>query len=391
MKNNKRSLVIMLILVLTSTLIPVQSYGIVKSVAKPVTSSTLMSSDHLKHNFVKITAKEDVLEIECETPIKAITFGINVRRVVPSSSKSKWIRRVYPSNEGNYYRFSENISASEIGANGDYVLVITMLRKTGSESEVFYKNCNFRVKNGKISILKYNTILNANKNMRKKGNSYKRSLFTDKYLGDVRNILFRDPKTGKVAKVTKAKVAYFRKVSNAVTRDAKNNYEKVVKIYKYVADKFYYDDIAFATGKNQYLDPYRNLYNLRNKKKSANSTNNGKVATVCVGNAGIVVALARAQGIPARIVNGHHVGLGADRYYNWSNEKNLQKIDHWWAEVYVNNRWIVVDPTAGSGNRWNRSTGKWTYKGVQNYIYMDPTIEQLSTSHITYNIKGKGL
>ena len=256
---------------------------------------------------------------------------------------------------------------------------------------MFYKNANIRVKNGAITILQYDTILKANKTLAAKGAKYKRSRFTDKYLGDVKNLLFKDPKTGKVASVTKAKVNYFKKTSDSITKGAESDYEKVLKIYEYVAGNFYYDDVAFETKKNQYVDPYRNLYNLRNKKKSANSTSNGKVATVCVGNAGMVVALARAQGIPARIVNGHHVGMGVAKFNNWSTEQNISKIDHWWAEVYVDGRWIVVDPTTGNSNKYNSKTGTWTYTGITNYIFFDPTPEQLATSHVTYNIRGKGL
>ena len=83
--------------------------------------------------------------------------------------------------------------------------------------------------------------------------------------------------------------------------------------------------------------------------------------------------------------------MGTDRYYNWSNEKDISKVDHWWAEVYVDGRWIIVDPTPGNGNRWNSKSGKWSYTGVTNYIYFDPTPEQMATSHVTYNIFGKGL
>ena len=126
---------------------------------------------------------------------------------------------------------------------------------------------------------------------------------------------------------------------------------------------------------------------MRNKKKSANSQN-GKVATTCVGYAAAVAALARAQGIPTRIVNGHHVGLNTDGFNNWSTEKGITTLDHWWAECYVDGRWITVDATPGNSNKWNRSTNKWTYTGITNYIYFDPTPEQLATSHMILETKG---
>lgn len=373
--------------VLLAVMVPAESFAVVKSVAKPVEVKSLLSSEKMKekHNFVQIKAEGSQLRIVCETPIKAETFNINVRRVTPSSSKSQWIKRVTPEKKDGYYAFDTDMSTA--GLSGDYVLLITMPGK--SKSTVFYKNANFRVKNGKASLLKFGTIVNANNTMMKKGNKYKKSCFTDKYLSDI-SFVFKDPKTGRKASVTKAKVRYFKKVADAVTKGALTDYDKALKIYEYVAANSYYDDVAFSTKKNQYLDPYRNLYNMRNKKKSANSAG-GKMATVCVGNAAMVVALARAEGIPARVVNGHHVGMGVDRFYNWSNEKNISKVDHWWAEVYADGRWIIVDPTPGNGNRWNSRTNVWTYTGLTNYIFFDPTAEQMATSHVTYEIFGKGL
>lgn len=384
-----RMIVILFVLLLTISMVSAESLAAISKVAEPVLTTELISSKGLKHDFIKVSVDKNQLNVEGETTIKADKFGLNVRRVTPVSSKSEWKGWLYPSDKGSYDSFSGSISSS--GLDGDYVLLITMYRNGASKSEVLYKNANFRIKNGRFSLLQFNTIWKANKTMVAIGDSYKRSRFTDKALGDVRSLLFRDPKTGKVAAVTKNKVGYFKRVSNVITKGADTNYEKVRKIYEYVASNFYYDDIAFATKKNQYVDPYRNLYNLRNKKKSANSTSTGKVATVCVGNAGLVVALARAQGIPARVVNGHHVGLSAEKYYNWSNEKNIFKVDHWWAEVYADGRWFVVDPTTGNGNKWNRTKGSWTYTGLTNYTYFDPTLEQLSTSHVTYDIRGKGL
>lgn len=366
---------------------PLQSVAAIKSAGTPAEVSSLTSSEGLEHNFVNVTASGSDLTIDCETPVETERFSINVRRVKPSSSASKWMKYIYPSREGGCSRFSETFSVAGLG-DGDYVLIITMpSANAGKASDVFYKNCNFRVKNGNASILQYNKILQENKNVRKKAASVKPSKYLKKDLSDVQSLVFRDPVTKKVAKVTSTKVKYFKKVADSVTKGAKTDYEKVLKIYEYIGENFYYDDVAFATKTKQYVDPYRNLYNLRNKKTSANSKN-GKVATVCVGYGAAVVALCRAEGIPARIVNGHHVGMTSSKYNNWSTEKSISQVDHWWAEVYVDGRWITVDPTPANGNRWNRSTNTWTYTGLTNYIYFDPTEEQLATSHLLLEIRG---
>ena len=176
----------------------------------------------------------------------------------------------------------------------------------------------------------YNKVISENARIDKNANKKKKaSAFKKTNLSDVKTICFRDPITKKVALVTKKKVNYFKTVSNEVVKGASTNYEKLLKIYEYVAENFYYDDVAFSSGSKQYIDPYRNLYNMRNKKKSANSED-GKVATTCVGYSAAVCALARAQGIPTRIVNGHHISLNGTEYNNWSTEENITKLDHWW-------------------------------------------------------------
>lgn len=385
----KKSIALLMILTLIMTMIPGYAFAAIDEVAEPTEVTELISSENLEHNFVKVTASGSTLKVEVETPIEAYKFGLGYRKV-GSGQKNVWKQWMYPKEKDGYYSFSGTLSA--YGLSGDYVLYITMYGDAAdTSSEMFYKNCNFRVKNGQFSILEYDTILEQNETMTTKGDKYKKSCFTDKYLSDLKNLLFKDPVTQKVAKVTDKKVKYFKKVANSVTRGAETDYEKVLKIYEYVAENFYYDDIAFSSGTKQYIDPYKNLYNLRNKKKSANSSSDGKVATVCTGMGGIVVTLCRQLDIPSRLVNGHHVGLGTKQYNNWETEENVQEMDHWWAEVYVDGRWIVVDPTPGNSNKWNRSKGTWTYTGITNYIYFDPTPEQLATSHVTYNIKGKGI
>ena len=354
-------------------------------IGAPKQVNSMISSEITKHNFVKLTTSGGEMHIEAETPLEGKRFGINVRRVSPASSSSTWLAYAYPTNKGSYYSFSKDIDLSDL--SGDYVLVITRTYPDGSGSSVFYKNANFRVKNKKVSLLQYDDVVEQNYKIKATGDSADVNRFKDPYLSEFKNLLFRDPKTGKVNALTDSKVSYIKRVADRVIGEASSDYEKALKIYEFIADEYYYDDVAFSTGKNQYLDPYRNLYNLRNNVTSENSSK-GRVATVCVGHAGMVIALARAEGIPARMINGHHVGLGTAKYNNWSTEPNVDKVDHWWAELYVNDEWIVVDPTAGSANRWNSSTNKWTYNGISNYVSFAPTIEQFSASYIAYNTFG---
>lgn len=296
--------------------------------------------------------------------MKAAEYNISVRQ--KGRNASDWAGRATPTDMGDYNKFSfelQNSTKLNGAMSGDYVLLIT--KQLGSKpGPVIYKNCAFRVTNGQFSILQYDKIIQENARIDKNANKKKKaSAFKKTNLSDVKT------------------------VSNEVVKGASTNYEKLLKIYEYVAENFYYDDVAFRTSSKQYVDPYKNLYNMRNKKKSANSED-GKVATTCVGYSAAVCALARAQGIPTRIVNGHHISLNGREYNNWSTEKNITKLDHWWNECYVDGRWITVDATPGNSNKWDRNTNTWTYTGLTNYIYFDPTPEQLATSHMLLAVKG---
>lgn len=385
----KKKIAIILSLLLCVSMFPMEAQAAIKSAGEPAEVESLISSENLEHNFVKVTANGTSLYVEGESPLEMSKLGVSVRKV-KTDTKSHWSQWVYPTEVGDYYRFEfslPNYVARAGGAlSGDYVLIITNQNSSGP-SDVIYKNCCFRVTNGQFKILQYDKIKEENARLNSKANKVSVSNFKKTNLSDLKTLFFRDPVTKKVASVTTKKVKYFKTVSDKVVKGADSDYEKLLKIYEYIAENFYYDDIAFRTGTKQYVDPYRNLYNMRNKKKSANSQN-GKVATTCVGYAAAVAALARAQGIPTRIVNGHHVGLNTDGFNNWSTEKGITTLDHWWAECYVDGRWITVDATPGNSNKWNRSTNKWTYTGLTNYIYFDPTPEQLATSHMILETKG---
>ena len=296
--------------------------------------------------------------------MKAAEYNISVRQ--KGRNASDWAGRAAPTDMGEYNKFSfelQNSTKLKGEMSGDYVLLIT--KQLGSKpGPVIYKNCAFRVTNGHFSILQHDKVISENARIDKNASKKKKaSAFKKTNLSDVKT------------------------VSNQVVKGATTDYEKLLKIYEYVAENFYYDDVAFRTSSKQYVDPYKNLYNMRNKKKSANSED-GKIATTCVGYSAAICALARAQGIPTRIVNGHHISLNGREYNNWSTEKKITKLDHWWNECYVNGHWITVDATTGNSNKWDSTTNTWTYTGLTNYIYFDPTPEQLATSHMLLAVKG---
>jgi len=264
-----------------------------------------------------------------------------------------------------------------------------------------YKDAVLTVSSGDANnpkLVKYSDAMVNNKNIRnlyeKKSysdSSYEGSYvrYKDNYMRDI-GFVFTNPKTKKSSPMTAARVNYIKNVSNIVTSQATSDYEKLLKIYEYTADNFYYDNLAFSKKMYQYSNPYLNIYNLRNKIKSANSTG-GKVATTCQGYSAIVVALARAQGIPTRFVTGHHISQPVTV---WADKKDsdISKMTHYWAEAYVDGRWVIIDANSGTYSKWDRTsfsgTGVWS-KGITTYAGFDISDEQIANTYI-YNTIYKG-
>ena len=105
--------------------------------------------------------------------------------------------------------------------------------------------------------------------------------------------------------------------------------EKALAIFNYVRDQvsysFYYDTAYGATG--TLSRGYGN----------------------CVDQAHLVIALARAAGIPARYEHGTCVFSSGSTY------------GHVWAQILVDNVWVVADPTSsrnsfGVVNNWYTSS-----------------------------------
>jgi len=269
----------------------------------------------------------------------------------------------------------------------------------GSKNGYANKEFLLQIKSGQTNNPKLIVSKNVISNNKKYRNMYEKKSYTDaaykgsyaryqdKYLKDIQ-YFFKDPVTKKLPSMTSKKVNYFKSVANALTSNSDSDYVKLRKFYAYQQKYFYYDVLAEAKAKKQYADPYRNLYNLRNKVKSANSKN-GKVATTCQGYSAVIIALARAEGIPARLVYGQHIHQ-PDTI--WS-EKTLSKINqttHYWAEAYVGGRWVVVDANMGNLNKWKRSSftasGTWENVGQVTYAGFDPSQDALSNSYIYHGV-----
>ena len=367
------------------------------TISQPAEATSFKSTENFDQEYLRayVTQADDrVLKVIYRTPLETSLFRLSLYRVGENKGdidldlfiqpKIQYASDGTPTYNFTYYINMEGLEIPD----GKYTIYIRRceteidaanLKYTGSG--VLNKNMVIQVTNGKVKILRYTDVINYNREIMAIGENYDTSLYLDPSLEDIRFVL-RDPVTGIYDTMSRHKTSYISEISDFVCRDADTDYEKLRKIYEYAASNFYYDTIAFQTHSNQYANPYDNIYNFEHGAYSANSQA-GRVYTTCQGYSAIVIALARAQGIPSRLVYGHRAAVPSN---DWITENNINVRDHWWVEAWVDGRWIFIDPTVGTTNKYNSETGKFSYYGLTNYTYFDPTEEQIATSHLYFNI-----
>lgn len=193
-----------------------------------------------------------------------------------------------------------------------------------------------------------------------------------------------------------------------------SNTEKLEKFYDWILDNYYYYEtpnrIIGLSFDKRYDNPYYLLiyeYDIYGKVRARA---NGYTATL--------IALARTQNIPARLVGGYYNKNARDNYNDWEFNVDDKSINHVWVEAYVNNYWRMFDPTADSYKEYNDITGEYI-DNLENEItekeniddiqdndtededknenenelnesdeyqnkYFDPNIEELSKTHIAF-------
>lgn len=366
-----------------------------QDVSAPAKVTSFRSSSTFDKEYVKASVSDgSVLKVTYRTPLETSLFRLSLYRLVPDKGDMDLNifaePELYTSGDGTQlYGFTYYLDVDALGIpDGYYNLYIRRCRTAADAaalnykgSGVLYKNMEIRVTKGKVNILRYNDVIDYNRSIKKIGDLYGTEPYLDNTLEDIRFVL-KNPATNVYAAMTPDKISFIKGVSNRVTAGAYTDYDKLLKIYEYTAKNFYYDSVAFSTHSMQFADPYDNIRNFEYGTSSSNSYM-GKVYTTCQGYSAIFLALARAQGIPTRFVYGHRLAVPSN---DWRTEENIDVKDHWWVESYVNGRWIFIDPTVGTTNKYNKTTGAWTYTGITNYTYFDPSEDQVATSHVYMNI-----
>ena len=153
--------------------------------------------------------------------------------------------------------------------------------------------------------------------------------------------------------------------AQAITAGLTNDQDKALAIHDWVCENIYYDYDAYY-GRTKHRDT------------SAVSVLNDRI-NVCAGYANLTAALMRASGIPAKRVSGYAISRGEQ--YPAGALDGTGETNHAWNEVCLDGRWIIIDATWDSPNRYEY--GQFSSKGAAKHTYYDISIKDFSETHVT--------
>ena len=201
----------------------------------------------------------------------------------------------------------------------------------------------------------------------------KRESFKDKYLKDLGELNYKGFSSNQYKEIQKL-------ANNTILGGSTNisNYDKLKKFYSFIVDNFYYYETPekISTLKGRQDNPYYLLTEEYNNYNRVRARDHGYAA--------FFLALARTQGIPARIVGGYYNQDVREEYHDWGSDITSARVNHVWVQAYVNGSWANYDPVADSYKTYDDSTGTYDNKTSDGRVYYDSKIENLSKTHITF-------
>jgi len=150
-------------------------------------------------------------------------------------------------------------------------------------------------------------------------------------------------------------------LAGVIVAGASTDYERLLRIHDWVAENIYYDKDSYRAGRPRAKDAYGTLSNRK---------------STCTGYANLTAALLRSIGIPSRVIRGHALGTSAAGEY-WD-EVDHSETTHSWNEAFVDGRWVILDTTRDSGNKYEDGQFR---QGRVKHVYFDPSLQAFSHSH----------
>lgn len=177
----------------------------------------------------------------------------------------------------------------------------------------------------------------------------------------------RDESMTLLTRADRAAIGRISELSAEITKDCTSDYEKILAIHDWVADYVYYDQ-DYLTGK-------KDTTNL-----SSISVLDNRFA-VCSGYSALTKDLIAAAGIPCKLIVGYALGIDSEED-DWG-DIDLRRLEpnHAWNEAYADGRWIILDTTWDSSNKYEG--GSFDKGDAISHIYFDSTLKFYSNSHKT--------
>lgn len=311
-----------------------------KQIAEQKYSKTYESSSFFKDDYIKMEIVNDK-----EIKIKGIT-GLD---------KTNWFFKIEGKDKLEIWKDMKSKNTYEDIFNlknnlreGDYKIGIYFKDRNDSMYWSYYFDIPFKYEDGEmffpISPIYQNNYLKYMQN----------SVIDPKYYLDI-------------AIINKSERDEIRNLAEKITKDANSDYEKVLKINEWVAQNIYYNWDGYLSGDYGKTDAYGTLDSKR---------------SVCQGYAELTDALLKSVGVASRLVTGHALGVSATGK-DWDNVDHTES-NHAWNEAFVDDRWITIDTTWNSGNKYENGMFK---KGSMGYRYFDPSLDVFSHTHKVISVR----
>lgn len=155
-----------------------------------------------------------------------------------------------------------------------------------------------------------------------------------------------------------------KSIASQLTSGIDNDYDKLLALHNWVCGYLYYN-IDFVNDSK--TAPYVDTEVLKSRR------------VVCLGYSNLFASLCRSIGIPCYVVSGYALGVdSADTKWNDTNYLT-EEANHAWNEAYVNGRWIIIDTTWDSFNKYEN--GKMEKAEKNSHLYFDANPEFFSANH----------
>lgn len=151
--------------------------------------------------------------------------------------------------------------------------------------------------------------------------------------------------------------------SDKICAGITDDYDKIFALHKWVAENIYYDyDYYYGRSSDIVYKPEQVLASRR---------------SVCEGYSRLLRDLIRAQGIPAILTTTYAAGISVDNFE--LRAENAKTSNHAHVEAFVDGRWVTMDATWDSSNKYEY--GQFITKAPDSFYYFDITPECFAYDH----------